>query len=112
MNQSEQRTRLLWSTWAIVLVACFGFGNIVSSQTYVPNTRGNTHTEPAYTYPGPSDDYTTTPHPWSLTYSNTDSNYRVRDVDQDDHWANEAGNDNLTVASKRTRSDDTTRVAK
>ncbi len=112
MNQPDQRTRLLWSTWAIVLVACFGFGNIVSSQTYSPNTQGNTHSEPAYTYPGPSDDYTTTPHPWSLTYSSTGSNHRVRDVDQDSHRADEARNDSLTVASKRTRSDDTTRVAK
>jgi len=112
MNQSVQRTRLLWSTWAIVLVACFGFGNIVSSQTYSPNVQGNRHAVPAHTYPGPSDDYTTTPHPWSLTYSSTGSNYRVRDTDQDGHWSNEVRNDSLTVASKRTHSNDAAGVAK
>jgi len=66
MKQSAERTRILWSIGAIVLVAFFGFGNISSSQTFRSINHGNTHTTPRYTYPGPSHDYTTTPHPWSL----------------------------------------------
>lgn len=85
MKQSVQRTRILWSIGAIVLVACFGFGNNASWQTYSANAQGNTHTTPSYTYPGPSDDYTPTPHDWSLTYSSIGSNYRARDTDQDRH---------------------------
>jgi len=49
-----------------VLVALFGVGNISSSQTYSSINRGNTQMTPGYTYPGPSNDYTTTPHARSL----------------------------------------------
>jgi len=66
MKQSVRRMCILWSTGAIVLVAFFGFGNISSSQTYSSINRGNTQTTPSYTYPGPSNDYTTTPHARSL----------------------------------------------
>ena len=77
MNQSVQRTRILWSIGAIVLVAFFGFGNISSSQTYSAINHGNTHTTPSYTYPGPSHDYMMTPDPCSLTYSGPCSYQRV-----------------------------------
>ena len=66
MKQSVRRTRMLLSIGAIVLVAFFSFGNVSSSLTYNSINHGNTHTIPSYTYPGPSHDFTTTPHPWNL----------------------------------------------
>ncbi len=91
MKQSVQSTRILWSIGAIVLVASFGFGNSSSSQTYSSINHGKIHATPSYTYPGPSDDYTTTPHPWSL-------------------WADEVRTNGLKATSGKTHPDSTTGV--
>lgn len=93
MNQSVRRTRILWSIGAIVLVAFFGFENVSSSLTYRSINHGNIHTIPSYTYPGPSHDFTSTPHPWNL-------------------WADEVGTDGWKATSGRAHSDSTTGVTK
>jgi len=79
MNQSARQTCILWSIAAIVLATTFGLGNSSSSQ---PHSASKISAASSQTYPGPSDDYAATPHPWSLTYSGPGGFHYSRDPDR------------------------------
>ena len=71
MNQSTRITVTLSSIGVVALLALFTFANVSDSGAYGTSSHGSAYTTPGYTYPGPSQDYAITPHPGSLTYSNS-----------------------------------------
>ena len=71
MSQSTRITVTLSSVGVVALIAFFTFANVPSSSTYNPSYDGNAYTTSGNPYPGPSQDYAATPHPGSLTYSNS-----------------------------------------
>ena len=105
MKQSSQQTRLVWTVGIVILAASFIFAKVATSHSNTPLAGGGTPSTHAYKYWGPSQDYAAVPHPWSLTYARSGSDYRMRDMERHRRWENEERKDGLTQALKWARTE-------
>ena len=103
MKQSTQKKGLVWAAGFAVIATSFIVAQLATSHSNSPFAGDAKDSTEAYTYAGSSQDYTTVPHPWSLTYAGSGSDYRMRDTERHRRWESEERKDREREASKWAR---------
>ena len=71
MSQPTRITCTLLSIGVVAVVASLSLQSDSNSSGYGLSTHGDFTATPGITYPGPSENYATTPYTWSLNYAPT-----------------------------------------